>query len=343
MQPDEIRLGQYRGYWVAQWRDPEQGTQRRSLRLACTVGRGDALRALEEYRKGVKTQAGKTVGDLMETYFTDKDATAITPARLRYAWKPLEPHFGHLLPEHIDREKCRAYMAARRAKGIQDGTVRKELSCLRAGLRWARPKGADHLFEAIELPPAPPPRDRHLTHAEFRLLLEASNGNQRADAVEDVGNHIRLFIILALTTGGRKEAILQLTWDRVDFERGIIRLGDGTRRVKGRATIPMNDQARTELVKAKKAAMSDHVVEWAGKAIKNVKRGFTSAATKAGLGPDVTPHVLRHTAAVWMVEDGIPMSEVAQYLGHSNTAITERVYARYSPTHLRKASEALKW
>jgi integrase len=46
--------------------------------------------------------------------------------------------------------------------------------------------------------------------------------------------------------------------------------------------------------------------------------------------------------AVWMAEAGTPMSEIAQYLGHRTTAITERVYARYSPEYLKGAAKALE-
>jgi len=56
----------------------------------------------------------------------------------------------------------------------------------------------------------------------------------------------------------------------------------------------------------------------------------------------VTPHTLRHTAAVWLAEAGTPMPEIATYLGHSDSRITERVYARFSPGYLRKASKALE-
>jgi hypothetical protein len=48
--------------------------------------------------------------------------------------------------------------------------------------------------------------------------------------------------------------------------------------------------------------------------------------------------LLRHTAAVLMAENGVPMSEISQYLGHNSTETTERVYARYSPDYLRKAA-----
>jgi integrase len=50
---------------------------------------------------------------------------------------------------------------------------------------------------------------------------------------------------------------------------------------------------------------------------------------------------MRHTAAVWMAEAGVPMPVIAQYLGHTDSRITERVYARFSPDYLRGAADAL--
>lgn len=40
-------------------------------------------------------------------------------------------------------------------------------------------------------------------------------------------------------------------------------------------------------------------------------------------------------------ETGISMSEIAQYLGHSDDRITQRVYAKYSPSALKKAASVL--
>ena len=86
--------------------------------------------------------------------------------------------------------------------------------------------------------------------------------------------------------------------------------------------------------------MTDYLIEWAGGPVKSIRKGFASAVANAGLS-GVSPHVLRHTAAVHMVAGGVPMSRVAQYLGHSSTSITERVYGRFSPDHLRDAAEIL--
>jgi integrase len=135
-------------------------------------------------------------------------------------------------------------------------------------------------------------------------------------------------------------AILDLTWDRVDFERGIIRLGTGEKRRKGRATVPMTERSRAELLEAAKARTCDHVIEFAGSKVARIAKAFRRNAGAAGL-QWCTPHVLRHTAAVWMAEAGVPMSQIAQVLGHTDSRSTERVYARYSPDYLRVAVSAL--
>ena len=66
--------------------------------------------------------------------------------------------------------------------------------------------------------------------------------------------------------------------------------------------------------------------------MQSVKKGLAHAAKSAGL--IVTPHVLRHSAAVHMAEAGVPMDEIAQFLGHSDPSITRAVYARFSPDYL---------
>ncbi len=153
--------------------------------------------------------------------------------------------------------------------------------------------------------------------------------------------HVRLFVRLALQTAGRRAAVLGLTWDRVDFEHKRVNLtvvGEANR--KRRATVPMGEQLEAELKAAKEAAQTPYVIEYAGERVMNIKKGFAAAALRAGL-EDLTPHDLRHTAAVWMAEDGVPFEEIAQYLGHSSSKVTFAVYARFSPTHLRRASKSL--
>lgn len=313
-----MRLVKYRKVWCAYWRDEAGRPRRASL---ATADRELAERRLIDFQRAQQAKP-TTVVEIYDLYLADKDVE-----RARYAWKRLASTFGHLRPDQVTRALCRAYAAARRASGVLDGTIIKELSYLRAALNW-HDKASPAM---IELPAQPPPKGDYLTREQYRAFREATKKI----------SHLYVFTVLAYTTAGRASAILDLTWDRVDFTSGIIRLGLGDARAKGRATVPMTAGARQVLVDANAAAVSNYVVEYAGRRVVNVKKAFAAAGVRAGL-PRCTPHVLRHTAAVHMVEGGVPLVEVAQYLGHSSVAVTYRVYARFSPGYLRKAAEALE-
>lgn len=126
----------------------------------------------------------------------------------------------------------------------------------------------------------------------------------------------------------------------VRWERNEIWLGR-KENGKARATVPMTAKLRAVLQQAQKIALTDYVIEFEGKPVKSIRTAFEAACKRAKLA-EVTPHVLRHTAAVWMAEAGINMAKIAQYLGHSDSRITERVYARFAPEHLQDAAGALE-
>jgi len=311
-----MRLKLYRGKWSAVWR--ENGTTRRaSLR---TADRAEAERRLRDIQK---KPVGDLVSEIIAAYLAEKKHTARGYQGLESASRPIVREWGHLRPDQIDKPLCRGYVAKRRKQGVSDGTVIKELSVARAAI-----KGRGAVFA---LPTAPPPKDRYLTKAEVDRLMEACELP-----------HIRLFILLAWSTAARAGAILDLTWDRVDFERGQIRLADGRSGGKGRALVFMSERLRGALSEAHEARTSEWVVEWAGEKVRSVKRAFGTAAKGAGLSDDVTPHVIRHSAAVAMAEDGVSMAEIAQVLGHRNQQTTFTTYARFSPEHLKRAMRALE-
>lgn len=316
MQP---RLGRYRGGWYAIWRD-DGGTKRASLR---TKDRAEAEREFADFVKRWNAP-GETIADIMRAYLREKKHTVSDYERLENAWKALQPAFGSLRPDQIDRAGTRQYVAIRAAA---PGTIRRELSVLRAAVRWFDPQTP----AVFELPPPPPPRERHLDRTEYERLVTAARTTP----------HVYLFVVLALATAARATALLELPWNRVDLARGIIRLGSGTR-LKGRATVPITKRAAQALREARECALTPFVIEYGGKRVHRIRKAFMRAVARAGLGKDVTPHSLRRTAAVWMAEAGTPMQEIAAYLGHSNIDITYRCYAKFSPSYLRGAAQALE-
>ena len=254
-----------------------------------------------------------------------------TEVTLGYVGKPVLKAFGKLKPLQIDTAMCREYADNRYTDGVSQGTVWTELGHLNSSLKWAVKQRLIKDCPYIWRPQKPTPKERFFTKKEIAKLL----------SVPETPPHIQLAMLLLLSTAGRMSAVLELTWDRVDFDRCQINLrnaGDKTR--KPRATIPINDGLQDALLAAQKDAIRDHVIEWAGGPVKSIRKGLSAVGQRADI-PDVGAHIFRHTAAVHLAEGGVPMSEIAQFLGHSNTATTERVYARYSPAHLSKAAKIL--
>lgn len=268
--------------------------------------------------------------DLWKAYLIDKEGRAVV-GTMKFTWKAMEGRFGKMEGTAISVLDCRAHTAERRKASIQDGTIHTELGHLRTVLVWAEKNGLIGRAPHIERPAKPDPKDGYLKREEVARLMDSAKVP-----------HIRLAILLMIGTGARNAAALELTWDRVEFDRRLINLRnpfDRTRR-KGRATVPMNETLMRELKLAKQAALSPFVIEWAGVQVKSIKKGLKAAAKAAKIN-DVSPHMLRHSAAVWLAEDGHPMTRIAQFLGHSNSRITEKVYARYSPEHLRDLADTL--
>jgi integrase len=83
------------------------------------------------------------------------------------------------------------------------------------------------------------------------------------------------------------------------------------------------------------------VIEWNGKPVKSVRKSFTAAVIAAGLDPkEVTPHVLRHTAATWMVQRGIKLARAAEYLGMTEEVL-RTTYYHESPDYQAETAAAI--
>lgn len=321
----DYRIVKHRGKFSLAYNDESRGR----IRLALgTADRGLAEARARELWRARSRPPGDKVADIWEEYVAEKKRDGVTADPSESTWKALRPSFGHKFGSEVTREDCRAHYQKRKRAGRSDSTIRRELEMLRAALRLRYGKAAPALW----MPPPAKPRDRFLTRADVERILQH---------VETP--HVRLFIILAISTGARMSALLDLTWDRVHLDRGVIDLNPAGRHEnnKRRAVVPINKRADAALREALEGALSDHVIEYAGAPVKSVKKAVQAAARRANV--PCSPHVFRHTAGVWMAEADVPMQKIAQYLGHTSTRVTETTYARYSPSYMKDAAQALEW
>ena len=331
------RLGTLGGEAVAIW--TEHGKRRRWRLGVHTELEGRAqLDVFARQRETILAARSGSVGEIMEAYIQDRERDGKQAWVMRANYKALEPRFGSLSPQEIDDDMCRSYAQERFEQGRSPSTVWTELSRLRSGLNWAAKRNLIRRAPHIWTPLKPKGRERVLTEGEVLKLLRGCQWP-----------HIRLFVILALMTGGRTGAILELTWDRVDFVQGTIDLKkpetvDPLKKVvrKGRAVVPMNDLSRAALFAAKESAISDHVIEWSGQPVSTITRAFNRARDLAKLGKDVTPHVLRHTAASWALNKDVPLKKISEFLGHKDMRTTELIYAKAKAGFTYEAARAVE-
>ncbi len=253
--------------------------------------------------------------------------------RLRYSIKALLSFWIDYTVADVNNQTCNDYMTFRKCGA---GTIRRELNTLRAAINYEYRNGRLARPVTVFLPPAPPSKERFLTRDEVARLLRAAKQNPYTR------HYLPLFIILALYTGSRKQAIMDLKWSQIDFEAERINLQPEGRKQtnKRRPILPMPYRLATFLKLAYRRRYPDceYVVNHGGKPIQNLRRSFAHACKIAGFD-DVTPHVLRHTAATFLAQKGVSIYEIARWLGHSVARTTE-LYAHHHPDFMSQARDA---
>lgn len=157
--------------------------------------------------------------------------------------------------------------------------------------------------------------------------------------------HVVAAIRLLMFTGARLREILNLRWDQVDFDRGLLMLNrkHKTGRTTGVKTIVLNAPALAVLTELTRFGQFVIAGEFAGTADEkprpDIKKAWESIAGHAGI-EDLRANDLRHNFASFGVGGGMGLPIVGKLLGHRKASTTER-YAHLAADPLRLASNAI--
>jgi len=366
------------GHYEARWSDSRRsrrksmGTKDRALAEAAfaqwlLLG-GHRIHSMQEEAIAEGKDAGLTCDELWATY----DALHIQKNVVgKYTqnnnWANLRPVFGHLKPSEISQRVVDGYVQKRQAGLVgkqptkdgepllpaKDATIRRELGALRACLNWCakdeRKLIAKTDVPTYTLPEEGEPKDRWLRSSEIDAMLSAAR-EMREARKDECHRYSRgeRFLWLALHTAARKQAIYELTWDRVDFEIGMIHYDVPGRKKtkKRRAAVPISAALMPVLQQAYKERENEFVMTNKGEMWATIQ----SIAVRAGLGvrgqpakngnkpkaTGISPHTLRHTAATHMARRGVPLYTIAGVLGNT-MAMVEAIYAKHCPAAMRDA------
>lgn len=245
-------------------------------------------------------------------------------------------YLGGVLPgvpiHQADTRSIRGWVMHLMEDGVGPRSVNRKLSALRAYFRFARIVGdvqADPMA-AVDPPKVPGRLPEFVPERGMVKLFEA--------APEDMPLRDRLILELLYGTGMRLAELLGLHRDAVDLKRGTIRvLG---KRDKERL-IPLGDHL-VDLLAAYQdqrpvSAGSILLVDDRGEPLarRSVQRLVARHLGRVTTQKKRSPHVLRHTFATHMLEQGADLNAVKELLGHAGLAATQ-VYTHNTVDKLRR-------
>lgn len=319
-------------------------------------------------------QSGMSYGDWLDVWLKDYKRIILKQTtydsyetNIRYH---LKPKMGGMKVKDIKTMDIQRFINDIYANGSSTALLRKLKNLVHGSLKQAviNQMISKNVCEGVILPRHVQKEVRALNREEEKNFLESIQGDRLATAFK-----------LDLASGLRMGELLALNWKNIDLEGGIIKvratlvrlidrspnapkknkyiIDNSTKTASGRRQIPIPKAAvkmleeykimqQEEKNKSKGLYKDDGLVfctELGNRLIpRNVERSFVRLAEKAGINGK-NKHVLRHSYATRLFENGVPAKTVSELLGHKNVSHTLDVYTHVMPETKSEAVKALDY
>lgn len=332
------------GIFYVVWYDAETRHNKRQ-----SLGTNDPMEAQKRFAAFLsggmdqispRRAAGLTVAAALDDYYREHVATKVVDkVRAGDAIKHLKAYFGNELLRDIDIPASRGYAEARRSGVVggglrrragqgSDSTIRRELVVLNAAsshaIKWKRLSPTEK--PSLELPAEAVREEIWLTQLEVATVLATAQGR------------LKDFLTLLYYTGARRGSIERLTRFQVDLRAGRINLSSpketDLQRTsnKRRPVLPIFPEIRPTV---ERLMLENVGSEWLFGDARDMYRPFVNHLTELGLAAKAFPHVMRHSRATHLLQEGVDIYTVARLLGDT-VATVERVYGHHSAEYLEK-------
>ena len=317
------------GWWVSY----VDASGKRKKEKVTAFTRTQAMTALSQIKTrieresilGVKSASEISTADLLKRFkaYQKAQLRPTTFVRLDGILETLKAALP-VQAKEITRRTVADYIL-KRSETVSAGTVAKEFATLNHALRLAVEWEllTVNPAQGAKLPRQSEGRTRYLSPTEFKAALEAAPDWMRAP------------MALAAFTGMRRGEILGLCWKDVDLDGQRVYLTEtknGTLRVltlnqlavQVLQSLPVGEPGQLVFPEVNAAHLSVYT-----------RRVFASVGIE-----DASFHSLRHTAASWLVMEGVDLYAVGRILGHKTPRMTQR-YAHLSPGFMAAAVNKL--
>lgn len=250
-----------------------------------------------------------------------------------YVLNHIIPRWGKARLSEIDSRAVAQWLGEKRAEGLAPATILKIGAIFHRsyelGAKWGIPGAEKNPMRGVARKPVSNSRERFLSVEEASRLRVAVAASQNTQLQHIVG--------LLLLTGARLRELLDAKWENVDVARrswlipvsktkprhvplssAALAIIEALPRFKGCPWLVPNPETLNPYV--------------------SIKHGWQRAIREAKL-PGLRIHDLRHSAASFMINNGVDLFSVGKVLGHANVASTAR-YSHLNNQTLLLAVEA---
>jgi len=240
--------------------------------------------------------------------------------------------------EAVDRATIRAYLGSRRDAGLSARSAARALSALRGFFRYLVRDGRlrDDPTANLRSPSLWRTVPDALSSGEVEALLAAP------DVSTPLGVRDRAMLETLYATGLRVSELVELPLDRLRLDPGFVRVvGKGGKE----RLVPVGDSALAWLerwIDGPRRALDRQLrpeVFLNARGSRLTRQGFwkilKAHGVRAGIRSPLSPHVLRHSFATHLVENGADLRAVQMMLGHTSLTTTE-IYTHVARERLRR-------
>jgi integrase/recombinase XerC len=252
---------------------------------------------------------------------------------LRY----MEHKCGGMPFESIGREDVREFLGEELARGLKRRSLTRELAGIKSFFRFlvSRHLVGDRSAAAVGvLRMATPKGEKRLPKVTpkedvFRMLFQTFGES-------DLDRRNCAVIAFLYATGARVSELVSIDFRDVDFRNGLVKLTGKGRKVRyvpaGRFAIGKLE----EWLSARKAGDGAVFTSLSGARLsaRQIRNILNEALKRASLGMRISPHMMRHSFATHMLDNGADVRAVQELLGHVSLSTTQ-VYTHVSRERIR--------
>lgn len=331
------------GRWICRHekgKDPERPIANKRY-----FGRGlEAERSARDFDALLHGKAPKSICsplfvDIVNEYLSAKKMTMtkvswdITVDKMRRVILPL---IGQMMGHELSPKKIDWYAEKRAEDGVKRTTIHREISDIRAALRFAEKRQliSANPMRGYEMPKRDDARLSPPTDAEFSAILKVA------------APHLQRAMLLAYHTGLRpgREELLCLRWQAVDFIGKTLMVISAQKGGMPSRMVPLNRVILEHLLQwyeADEKKEIPYIIHFAGSRVESLKTAWNAAKKRAKVLRRIRLYDIRHACATNLLAAGANLKAVSEILGHASPDMTMKIYQHVSDDLRRQAVDLL--